>query len=93
VLHFILQTTQPGQPAWDEGVIHIIGYVWTLIGGTAGLLALLAAIKSLGLTDKLKVALETQRNKINEVAEKNPADITPLPPPDANVAPPPAKAP
>ncbi len=94
ILILLAQTTQP---TWDEGIVHIIREVITALGGTAGIIAIVIAVVNRGRigavestataaaqsTQNIATRTEQIAGKVNEVADKNKADVAPLPPPSA----------
>jgi hypothetical protein len=86
----LAQTTQPSSVWSPEGVVLVLTCVAVvLIPALTGLLTLvfnkLKELKQVAIEAK-RIAVEQshvigmQHQKINELAEKNPADVSPLPP-------------
>lgn len=76
-MSLIAQTTQPA--GWTaQDVILVIGAIATVL--VPALIMLLKAVKD--LRKDTAAQLETHREKINEVADKNQAEVSPIPPPD-----------
>jgi hypothetical protein len=83
-------TSQPTVSQW----VTDLAAVWNLIGGAAGIIAIIIALRHAGIlgrvqekateakkvADANRVALVETREKVNEVARENPAEVTPLPP-------------
>lgn len=73
-----MPTTQP-MCAWNASDVVL---VLTCIAGVLipSVIALVTAIKAKATTQVQGQAITQQHAKINELAEKNPADVAPLPP-------------
>lgn len=85
MIDLLIQATRP---TWGDEVIKIVASLWGMIGGTAGLIAFILALKQAGLIGQVQEKSERQgrvivqqHDKINELAEKNPAEVAPLPEP------------
>jgi hypothetical protein len=96
VIDFIAQTTQQAvpvvtvTPGWGGEISQII----SAIGGVGGIIAIILALRQAGVIGKVQekateakkvadlnhVALVETREKVNEVADKNSAEIAPLAP-------------
>lgn len=90
-------TSQPMVSQW----VTDFAEVWNLIGGAAGIIAIIMALRHAGILGRVQEkateakqtadalggavvqqgkALVETREKLNEVARENPAEVAPLPP-------------